>query len=76
MTQKRLNNVVVCHVHCSRLRALNLDDVMKDFISLNDSRGHRLLLGRYRTIEYAATFDDIIATYKVYMQFKIVNDII
>jgi len=40
MTQKRLNNVAVCHVHCSRLRALNVDDVMKAFISLNDSRGH------------------------------------
>ena len=40
MTQKRLNNVVVCHIHCGRLRALNLDGVMKDFILLNDSRGH------------------------------------
>jgi hypothetical protein len=40
MTQKRLNNIVVCHVHCGRLRARNLDDITKDFISLNDSPGH------------------------------------
>ncbi len=39
-TQESLNNIAVCHVQCSRLCALNVDDVIKDFISLNDCRGH------------------------------------
>jgi hypothetical protein len=39
-------------------------------LSLNDSRG------RCRAIEHSATFDDTIGLFKVYMQFKIVHDII
>jgi hypothetical protein len=32
--------------------------------------------GRCRAIELSATFDDIICLFKVYMQFKTVNDMI
>jgi len=48
MTQKRLNNVLVCHVHCCILRDISVDDVLNDFItSLNDSCSH--LLGKIKT---------------------------
>jgi hypothetical protein len=40
MTQKRLNNIVVCHVHSCRLRDINIQSVINDFVSLNDSRAH------------------------------------
>ena len=37
MTQKRLNNVLVCHVHFCRLRDIDVDYVMNVGIALNDS---------------------------------------
>lgn len=40
MSQQRLNNVAVCHVHCKRLRSINVRKVMQDFVCLNDSRMH------------------------------------
>ena len=36
MTQKHLNNVLVCHVHFCRLRDIDVDCVMNAFIALND----------------------------------------
>jgi len=38
MTRKRLNSVAVLHVHQLRLTSLSLDDILKDFISLNSLR--------------------------------------
>ena len=40
MTQQRLNNVAVCHVHSTVLREINSVNVINDFVSLNDSRKH------------------------------------
>ena len=38
MTQKRLNNVAVCNVHKDILMSLPINDVIKDFVSLNSQR--------------------------------------
>jgi len=38
MTQKRLNNVAACNVHKDILMSLPINDVIKDFISLNSQR--------------------------------------
>ena len=38
MTQQRLNNVAVLHVHQRRLMSVSLDDILTDFISLNSQR--------------------------------------
>jgi hypothetical protein len=46
MTQKRLNNVAVCHIHCERLRRLEIGSIINDFISLNDSRAK--MFGQYK----------------------------
>ena len=38
MTQQRLNSVAVLHVHQRKLMSVSLDDILKDFISLNSQR--------------------------------------
>jgi len=38
MSQSRLNSVAVCHVHQQRLDDIDLDDICKTFVSLNDDR--------------------------------------
>ena len=40
MTQKRLNNIAVCHIHKERLDDVSMSDVAKDFISLNQRRSY------------------------------------
>ena len=38
MTQQRLNSVAVLHVYQRKLMSVSLDDILKDFISLNSQR--------------------------------------
>jgi len=47
MTQQRLNNVVVLHVHQRKLMSLSLDDILKDFINLNSQ-----LMLTFGTMQY------------------------
>jgi hypothetical protein len=38
MTQKRLNNVAMCHVYKDRLSQLDVTEIMREFVKLNDRR--------------------------------------
>ena len=38
MSQVRLNNVAICHIHQGRLDRLNLEDIGQSFISVNEMR--------------------------------------
>ncbi|KAK5874574.1 hypothetical protein PBY51_019510 [Eleginops maclovinus] len=40
MSQKRLNNVAVCHIHQEHLDKLDLGEICQPFVSANDKRGH------------------------------------
>lgn len=40
MSQKRLNNVAVCHIHQEHLDKLDLEEICQSFVSANDKRGH------------------------------------
>jgi len=40
MTQMHLNSVAVCHIHQDLLDEVDLTKLMREFVSLTDSRAH------------------------------------
>ena len=46
MTQKRLNHVMVCHIHQEELAEVNIQDIAEEFVNHSDSR--RFVFGRFR----------------------------
>ena len=46
MTQKRLNNVMICNVHIDKLNALDLKQIAHKFIN-NSSETRGTILGKY-----------------------------